>query len=143
MLQFDHLGIICREIDQGKAFLGQTLGIDGWTDVVKDPIQRVHVCFGSESGGMVYELVAPSEADSPVSNALKQRVSIMNHIAYRCPRLTNGATVLTDAGCMPITRPQPSAAYGGAPVQFFFSPLHHVVEIVEADRPFHGSGASR
>jgi hypothetical protein len=37
-----------------------------------------------------------------------------------------------DQDCVPTGEPKPAIAYGGRRVQFFFTPLHMIVELIEA-----------
>jgi methylmalonyl-CoA/ethylmalonyl-CoA epimerase len=136
-LTFDHLGLVCAEISQGRSFLGNTLGVNDWTDAVTDPIQQVHVQFGRDNSGMVYELIAPSAAGSPIAASLKSGKNILNHVAYRTSDILAAAAQLQASDCIAISMPNPAVAFDGALIQFFYSPLNFIIELIEQDETHH------
>ena len=86
-LRFDHLGVLVPDLAHGRRLLSSVLGVSCWTVEFEDPVNDVFVQFGRCPGGMCYETVAPRSALSPVRNALKRRVNIFNHVAYRVASL--------------------------------------------------------
>lgn len=130
-LRFDHLGLVVAELAQGRAYLQQSLGIERFSPQYQDPLQKVWVQFGWDTQGLCYELVAPSEEGSPVANALAKRSNILNHLAYRVRDIAAGAEHLRQQRHLPLGPAQPAVAFAGARVQFFLSPLGHIVELVE------------
>src|SRR5580698_8337733 len=81
-LRFDHVGIVVSELEVGRAFFKDALGIDRWTEVFADPGLGVSVQFGVADCGPCYELIAPLGEDSPVASALRSGQRILNHVAY-------------------------------------------------------------
>ena len=136
-LSFDHLGLVCSDLSLGRSFLSRTISVGDWTASVTDPIQKVHVQFGRDRGGMVYELIAPSETGSPIAKSLKSRQNILNHVAYRTGDLAAAAAHLEAAGCRAVSMPDPAVAFGGALIQFFYSPLDFIIELIEQDQSRH------
>tara|TARA_R110000751_G_scaffold102254_1_gene196764 strand:+ start:1350 stop:1781 length:432 start_codon:yes stop_codon:yes gene_type:complete len=132
-LSFDHLGIVCADLAEGRAFLGDTIGISGWTAPTMDPIQKVHVQFAKDACGMIYELIAPSAPESPISQALKSGKNILNHLAYITPDLGAAAAHLEAQGCIAVSVPAPAVAFDGALIQFFYAPLGFLIELIEQE----------
>ena len=136
-LTFDHFGIVCETLERGRAFMSETLATRNWTIATTDPIQKVHVQFGRDRVGTVFELIAPSEPDSPIAEALKSHKNILNHLAYRTPSISDAAAALEGQGCFAISQSNPAVAFQNALIQFFYSPLNFVVELIEQDISSH------
>lgn len=66
---------------------------------------------------------------------LKTRRNVINHLAYRVSNLQESAERLRTQRHLPLGPSQPAIAFGGAHVQFFLSPLGHIVELIEASTP--------
>ncbi len=129
---FDHLGVIVPSLAHGRSILANALGIRSWTVEFDDPVNDVLVQFGRCGSGMCYEAVAPRSPGSPVCNALKKRVNIFNHIAYRVADLAAEATRLRQAGFTAIAEPRPAVAYGQHAIQFFINADLFLLELIEA-----------
>ena len=138
ILHFDHLGVICGDVEKSRTFLESTFNVSRWGEEILDPIQKVIVQFGYDSSGICYELICPAADDSPVQQALKSRNNILNHIGYITPDLDAAATHLRDNGCFPVTSPESAVAFGGARIQFFYSPMNFVFELIEGEKARHG-----
>jgi methylmalonyl-CoA/ethylmalonyl-CoA epimerase len=136
-LRFDHLGVLVPDLAQGRHLLSSVLDVSCWTVEFEDPVNDVFVQFGRCSGGMCYETVAPRSALSPVRNALKRRVNIFNHVAYRVASLADQVVCLRAAGFGAIADPSPAVAYHNRPIQFFASADGWLVELIEAPEHRH------
>jgi methylmalonyl-CoA/ethylmalonyl-CoA epimerase len=136
-LIFDHLGVVCRTLDMGRAFLSEALAVREWTGVSTDPIQKVHVQFGRDRAGTVFELIAPSDPESPIAATLKSHKNILNHLAYRTPDIAGAGAALQAQGCIAISQINPAVAFGDALIQFFYSPLDFIIELVELEESTH------
>ena len=137
LLRFDHLGILVPDLAHGRHLLSSALGVFRWTVEFEDHVNDVFVQFGRCSGGMCYETVAPRSALSPVRNALKRRVNIFNHVAYRVASLAKHTACLRAAGFSAIADPTPAVAYGSRPIQFFANANGWLVELIEAPEHRH------
>jgi methylmalonyl-CoA/ethylmalonyl-CoA epimerase len=141
-LHFDHLGLIVADLAAGREFLAQTLGITLWTTITHDSNLCVSVQFGTAAGGPgtsgpTYELIAPLGDHAPIANALRQGKHILNHVAYLTPDLDLSATALRDQGCFAAGPAKAAAAYDGARVQFWLSPLRFIIELIEKPNHIH------
>lgn len=131
-LHFDHLGVLVPDLAHGRRLLSSVLGVSCWTVEFEDLVNDVFVQFGRCPGGMCYETVAPRSALSPVRNALKRRVNIFNHVAYRVASLADHAACLRAAGFSAIADPAPAVAYDNQSIQFFANANGWLLELIEA-----------
>lgn len=131
-MAFDHLGVLVPDLAHGRSILSRALGIRHWTVEFDDPVNDVFVQFGRCASGMCYEAVAPRSVDSPVRNALKRRINVFNHIAYRVVDLATEAKRLQQAGFTAIAGARPAVAYDGHPIQFFINADMFLLELIEA-----------
>lgn len=129
---FDHVGVVVKSLDKGCRHFVDALGVSEWTDPLEDPVNGVHLQFGRDASGTVYELLSPLDADSPVAAALAARKDLLNHVAYRVPDLAEAAASLREARCFPTADPKTAIAFGGALIQFFVTPIDTIVELIEA-----------
>ncbi len=131
-MNFDHLGVVVPDLAAGRKLLGQSVGIVRWTAEIEERLQDVYVQFGQCASGMCYELVAPRSSASPVSRALKERVNVLNHVAYLVDDLAREAARLRETQFVPASAAKPGVAFGGRPIQFFVSPARLMIELIEA-----------
>jgi len=139
-LQFDHVGIVVPTLDEGRTRFASLLAPLQWTRSFDDAILGVSVVFARDPAGVVYELIAPFGATSPVAKVLKSRVNLLNQLAYRTRSLDESVAQLRSAGGVPVGRAAPAVAFGGARVQFLMTPLGFIVELIEVDRVVHQFG---
>ena len=137
---FDHIGLVVKSLPKANAILSGTLGIADWTEPLRDAVNGVHLQFGRDAAGMVYELLQPIDSTSPVYSALSGGKAIINHVAYLVDDLASGAEHLCHLDSVATSDPKPAIAYGGARIQFFVTPLRFVIELIEAPRHTHVYG---
>ena len=130
-MKLHHIGLVVSELEIGVCYCLEALGISRFSEPVLDPLQRVHICFAYDDAGICYELIAPAGDDSPVSQALRTRHNLLNHLAYEVADIAMAAERLRAQRHLPLGPSQPAIAFGGAHVQFFLSPLGHIVELVQ------------
>ena len=132
-MNFDHVGVFVRDIEEAKTKLEAILPVRTWGQVFDDDILHARICFGEDPGGLRYELVAPLGSPNPVSGILESGRNILNHIAYRVPNLAIAAETLRATGAVPTGPPKPAIAFGGALVMFFLTDLGFMIELIEHD----------
>jgi methylmalonyl-CoA/ethylmalonyl-CoA epimerase len=137
LVRLDHLGIVVPTLEAGRAAMVGIFEIRDWTREFRDEINRVYVQFGRDPTGVCYELIAPLAPDSPVSSALRKADRILNHVAYITADLEAAGAKLCEGGALVLDKPKPAIAYGGRRIQFFFTPLQFIVELVEAPDHHH------
>lgn len=130
MLEFDHIGVVVSDLAEGRRLIEGTLPVVASTRAFDDPVLGVSVQFYRDRGGVIFELIAPYGDESPVRNTLAQ-AHRLNQLAYRCPDLEDAARTLRKGRAIPLGAPAPALAFDNALVQFFWSPLGHVIELIE------------
>lgn len=139
-LKFDHIGVVAKTLRDGRSVLASTFEITGWTDEFCDPVNGVCVQFCKDSSGICYEVIAPLGDQSPVKGALSARRNILNHVAYLVSDLPAESSRLRSAGARSTGRPKPAVAYAGRRIQFFVTPMHLIIEMIEAPNHQHTFG---
>lgn len=136
-LRLHHVGIIVAELDIGARHLDLMIPGLAWSEPLSDPLQEVVVRFAAHSGHALplYEVIAPVSDTAPVRQALKQRRDVVNHLAYLCGDLAAERERLREIGCLPLGEPKPGAVYGQALVQFFYTPIGSLMELIEHPGP--------
>ena len=136
-LVFDHIGVVTGDIDAAAQTLAEALGPCGFSHRFDDEALGVSVRFVKDRSGLVYEMISPLGEKSPVARTLASKASLLNQVAYRTEALDTSARALRAGRCLPVSRPAPAKAFGGALVQFFWNPLGFVVELIESPAHTH------
>lgn len=136
-LVFDHIGIVVADLERGCDKFAGLLAPLVWTARFDDPGLGVSVRFARDGSGVVYEIIAPFGADSPVSRTVRARTDALNQIAYRTKSLEASVARLRHARALPVAAPKPAIAFGGARVQFLMTPLDFLIELIEVDHVVH------
>lgn len=142
-MEFDHLGVFVKTLEQGRAVLESIVPIAAASDPVHDPLLRVSVQFLRDTSGIRYEIVAPNGQGNPVDAVLSEQRNTLNHVAYRAKDFDAQVARLREARCMPLGEPRPAAAFGGARVMFFLTPLRMIVELIESAPDADGAARDR
>jgi methylmalonyl-CoA/ethylmalonyl-CoA epimerase len=129
---FDHIGIVVKDVDAAVAAAASLFGAHEATRRFDDEVLGVSVRFVRDPSGIVYEMIAPLGAESPVAQALESRTNLLNQIAYRTPALAPSVMALRKQGSMSLGPAKPAKAFDGAKVQFLLSELGFIIELIEA-----------
>lgn len=78
-----HLGIAVTDLDAAAAFYRDVLGVPSRGPDEADGARIIHLDFGDSE----VELLAPTDADSPIAKFLAKRGPGIHHICYRVPNL--------------------------------------------------------
>lgn len=130
-MKFHHIGILVRDLEQGKASLGILIPNMFWEKVIEDIGIGVKVLFGEDAMGVRYELVAPINNQSLISNYLNTKDNMLHHLAYTVDNFDEKYIELRSLRLMPLSAPIPATAFGGKKVAFFLTPLKTILEIIE------------
>jgi methylmalonyl-CoA/ethylmalonyl-CoA epimerase len=130
-MEFDHVGIVVADIDEGLRHLRAMLPVREATPRYDDRNLTVSVQFVRDGQGMVYELIAPLGPNSVVSQPLSKKRDLLNQVAYRTRDIAETGSALRRSGSFPLGEAKPAIAFGGALVQFLFTPLGFVLELIE------------
>lgn len=130
-LHFHHVGVLVKDIAEASQNYAR-LGYRRETGIVHDPVQTAHVQFFKLPGEAAYlELVAPDQADSKLSNALRKGGGL-NHICYSTADIEESCKELSAAGWHLIAEPEAGVAFGGRRIAWLRGPDRMLVELVEA-----------
>ena len=89
-----HVGIAVPDLESALAFYRDVLGLQPDRPEVVDGATIVALSFGDAE----VELLAPSEADSPIGRFLARRGPGIHHICYRVPDLDAALEACRKAG---------------------------------------------
>jgi len=129
-MDFDHIGIVVEDLDNGKELISELFPIASFSDEIIDNNINVKIIFATDTSNIRYELIAPLNENSPVSGALKARKNIINHVAYRTQDFDN--TVSTyNKHSLQLGPPCPAVAFDNKRVVFFMTRLGAIVELIE------------
>ena len=131
-LNFDHVGIVVRDLAVGLQSMRALLPIAASTERFDDPGLGVSVQFLQDKSGIVYELIAPLGSNSPVAKIAASRNGVINQLAYRVEDIAAAGQYFRSNGAIPTGSPKPAMAFGGALVQFFYTSEGFIVELIES-----------
>jgi methylmalonyl-CoA/ethylmalonyl-CoA epimerase len=89
-----HVGIAVADLESALAFYRDVLGLEPHQPETVDGATIVALSFGDAE----VELLAPAEADSPISRFLARRGPGIHHICYRVPDLDAALEACRKAG---------------------------------------------
>jgi len=134
-LRFHHIGYACESIERYlEEFMRPLFAPEVVSEVFADPIQQVRVCFVTQPGGTVIELVEPLSADSPVNTVIGSQRGGVYHLCYEVDDLDAALKRFRAKRCLPLARPVPAVAFGGRRIVFLMTPQRDLIELVEAAR---------
>jgi methylmalonyl-CoA/ethylmalonyl-CoA epimerase len=131
MWRFDHIGLVVRDLAAGADNLLATLPIVQASQRFDDHKLGVSVQFFRDTGGQVFELIAPLGPKSPVATLAASKLGKIDQLCYRCETLSVAVDRLRKNRCVPLGRAVPALAFDGAKVQFFWTPNDFVLELIE------------
>jgi methylmalonyl-CoA/ethylmalonyl-CoA epimerase len=127
-----HLGhvvaSIARELEQYRV----TLGALQVSEIFEDPIQQARVVFLElpGAGGVQFELVEPTSADSPVARFLAKGGGL-HHLCYEVDGLTAHLTAMKAWRAILIRSPKPAVAFGGRQIAWMRTAEGLLIEYLE------------
>jgi methylmalonyl-CoA/ethylmalonyl-CoA epimerase len=115
ILKIDHLGIAVKNIDAGKNFWTDALGLrlEG-TETVDE--QKVTTAF-LPVGESEVELLESTAADGPIAKYLEKRGEGIQHVAFRVENIDEALAELKAKG-IPLIDEKPRKGAGGARIAF-------------------------
>lgn len=129
-MKLDHLGLAVKDIREASRFYSKSMGWKERSVIFLDPIQKVNVLFMADENGFVYELLEPTDKDSPVSRFLEKRISLY-HLCYAVENLEKKLEELTTKGFYLISEPSKATAFGGRNIAFLINRDNLIIELVE------------
>lgn len=128
-LIFHHLGIATADIES-TIELYRKLGFEN-SDIIYDPLQKVHICFLTKSNHPLLELVAPADESSPVNNILKKAGTSPYHSCYEVKSLEEAIAALRKQRFLLVVKPVPAVALANRRICFVYHPQIGLIELLE------------
>lgn len=124
-----HLGYVTDNISRTL----NEFRILGYTEseIVKDEIQNVNICFLTKEDTLMIELVEPADERSSVHKMLKKNGVSPYHICYEVEDISKAFDYLTETeGYIPLFRPVEAAAMDNRLICYLYKKEVGFVEIV-------------
>ncbi len=130
-MKFHHFGIIVSDIKKASKNLSKILPIKKKTKIFNDKNWKVKILFLLDNNNVKYEIIEPLGKSSPVYNALKKNINILNHIAYESLNFEKDCKKLIKQGLLPLTKAMAAVAFKNKKVIFFYTKENFILEIIE------------
>ncbi len=130
-MKFNHIGIFVKSIKFGIKELSKIINIKRKSRLIKDKNLKVKVIFLYDEKNLCYELIEPFGKKNPVSNTLKKKINILNHIAYQSSNFEKDIKKLIKSGFRPITMAVKAKAFSNKRIIFLINKLNFINEIIE------------
>jgi methylmalonyl-CoA/ethylmalonyl-CoA epimerase len=130
-IRLHHVGVLVADIAAATSTYVKDFSYEVVSDIILDPMQTALVRFLQLPGDDSYlELVAPSGAESKLSNALKKGGGI-NHVCYATDDIKATLQRLSDAGAYILSGPTPAVAFRGRSIAWVLRTDKLLTELVE------------
>jgi hypothetical protein len=130
-MNFHHLGIIVSDIKQASKNLKAIIPIKKKTKIITDKSWKVKILFLIDNNKVTYEIIEPLGKSSPIYNALKKNINILNHIAYESINFEKDCKKLIKQGLVPLTKAMGAVAFKNKKVIFFYTKEKFILELIE------------
>ena len=115
ILKIDHLGIAVSNIDEGKNFWMDALGLDfEGTETIEE--QKVTTAF-LPVGESEVELLESTSPDGPIAKYIEKKGTGIQHVAFRVEDIETALSELKEKGVQLIDE-KPRTGAGGAKIAF-------------------------
>lgn len=114
VLGLDHLGIAVASIAEARSFYEGVLGatFEGEEVVAEQKVRVAFFRLESAAGALRWELLEPTEPDSPIAKFLAKRGPGLHHAAYAVDDVAASLAVAEAAGLRLIDRTARRGAHG-------------------------------
>ncbi|MGA7906772.1 MAG: VOC family protein [Candidatus Sulfotelmatobacter sp.] len=128
-----HVGFVVASIVDSAPGLAAVLDSDWDGEIILDPLQAARVSFlqSKAAGNPLFELVEPSEIDSPVGKFLA-RGGGLHHVCYQVKNLEEQLQRSREKGALVVRPPVPAVAFGGRRIAWVFTKTKLLIEYLEA-----------
>lgn len=124
-----HLGYITDNISRTLDEF-RMLGYTG-SEIIKDEIQHVNICFLTKENTLMIELVEPADEHSSVHKMLKKNGVSPYHICYEVENISEAFDYFTETeGYIPLFRPVEATAMDNKQICYLYKKEIGFVEIV-------------
>lgn len=130
-MKLHHVGIVVDDIEKRASLYRRVVPIGFPSEIIHDEIQRVRVAFADAGNGVAIEFIEPDGEDSPVMQALRQRLHL-HHLCYEVGDLEQAVAQACEAGALVVCEPVSARAFQGRRIAFVYSAVGGLTEFVEA-----------
>jgi len=130
-MKFHHIGIIVNNLSYGLKIYKKIYKNLKHSKTIIDKKIGVKIKFIHGEDKILYELITPYGKSSPITKLLKNKTSILNHIAYKEKKFDKKIKYFKKNNFLQISKPLGAKAFKGKRVVFFMTPLHHIIELIE------------
>ena len=115
ILKIDHLGIAVNDIEQGKKFWSDILGLhfEGAETVAEQKVTTAFFPVGESE----VELLESTSPDGPVAKFIEKKGTGFQHVAFRVENIDDALSELKEKGIQLIDQ-VPRVGAGGARIAF-------------------------
>jgi len=126
------VGCVVASIEDSIDRYRLSLGATAASQVFEDPIQRSRVAFLElpTTGLVLFELVQPASADSPVARFLEKGGGL-HHLCYEVDDLPTHIHWMKSQGALLIRSPKPAVAFNGRRIAWMRTPDSLLIEYLE------------
>jgi|MDTC01.3.fsa_nt_gb methylmalonyl-CoA/ethylmalonyl-CoA epimerase len=130
-MKFHHIGILVSNLSYGLKIYKKIYKNLKHSKTIIDKKIGVKLKFIHEEDKILYELIAPYGKSSPITKLIKNKTSILNHVAYKEKKFDEKIKYFKKNNFLQISEPLGAKAFKGKRVVFFMTPLHHIIELIE------------
>ncbi|MDR2178729.1 MAG: VOC family protein [Synergistaceae bacterium] len=132
-MRINHIGYAVQDLEKAvESFL--RLGYRICRAATEDRSRNVKICFLSDPSGVMIELIAPLNGNSPVDSWLQKNGNSPYHICYDSEDIASDVAALKKQGYLLMTRPLPASAMDGRSVVFMYGKNVGLIELVEKEK---------
>ena len=130
-LEYHHTALVVKNMQQAIGDYAVLFGKDKISAIYAVTTQKVNVCFVETGINTYLELVEPATPDAPVISLLKKQHTYY-HIGYKVKDIYKTVACLEEQNYKAMAYYN-SEAFGGKTCIFLFTPLGHLIELIEED----------
>ena len=129
-MKFHHIGVAVNDIDDTAEMYVNAGYVK--SEKVYDPIQNVSICWLTQEGAPIVELLAPVDETSPVCKTLEKNGVTPYHCCYVVDNIDETVKELRKQRYILTSKPEPAVAFCGSRVCFLYNKNVGLIELVEA-----------
>lgn len=127
---FNHIGYAVNSLCEAIEVF-ELLGISFDKKII-DSDRFVEICFGT-CDNCTFELIAPLDESSPVSNLLKRNGNGPYHLCFATDNIDVEIERLHEKGFIIVEKPNPAVAFDNKRVCFLYHKNIGIIELVESN----------
>ncbi|HEY7497043.1 MAG TPA: VOC family protein [Vicinamibacterales bacterium] len=131
-MHIDHIAVAVRSVDAAADRLCPLLGYARKTEKVTNTRQKVTVLFLGKDGSIDIKLIEPSDADSPLWDAVRKGGGL-HHVCFKVADVAASTADLAARGVRVTAQPAPGEAFDDHLIAFLYLGMGVSVELIDTD----------